>query len=1182
MRGDFSSFWKKEDKRNFNGVLHQQGRVLLDRDWNAQTEIVNDWQETAAADIIGAGVAAVPADAAESFKVTNAVNNAGKIDISVNKGRVWADGLLIESSEDVVREATYFEPPVQGDDLPKNVRDAVILEAWHEELNAFQLPNLLIEPALGGVDTTERFQTAYRFRLFRMDADDTCDSIINSLKDDFDNKGKLTAVLKPDVPVNGDCPTVQGGGYTGFEHQLYRVEIAQTERAEAYFKWSQFNGGLVGRGTFVNQKVKIDANLNAILHSDLSGFYLETLEEINGYWQVTFGAKVTLDTNTNSLKLPPNADVYFGTKAAMNGKKVFFRLWNDIRQIADFTAETDLQDGICLQFNSDEIAKNTPHDFWTFTVRTDDVLNLSSFLDNPKILLDEAEPQGIFYHRVPLAELDWTSEETADIEDCRRIFPPLTKLKGCCTYRVGDGINSHGDFTNIQDAIDALPKSGGQICVLPGEYKKNIVIKSPRNRNISIKGCGKRTRIIAEDENAAIHVLGGVNLKIESLSVIANDKGVGILLEGDEIVANDEDREEKFGSLRNIKLENLRIIAAAESAIEMHVGQYVSIRGCQIFVKDVETEWQSAVYLAGDDLLFEENEIRVLTGGKEKEPNENEDSKKMKFGKSDDPRVFPRAKRATGGLHLAGGCERVRVADNLIIGGTGNGITLGSIDVETVEKIEKHFRWQRRTKRVEEDCDHQPGLVVDVVIDEATRFKVGDQLHDILIERNRIFSMGLNGIGVDGFFVMQPSPNNTVTLLRRKIQFVSVENLTIIGNRIEFCLNHLATELPSQAAKFVGYGGIALSDVGNLVVRDNFIKDNGANRREPVCGIFILHGRGIEISRNHILHNRRRDNKLSDEKVKVGARGGIFILYATDGVSHLRDGQIGFAPFPNGIPALKLHENLVAVPVGRALTVNSIGNVSVTDNQFLSQDVVPDFNLLEFLAAAVLIFNFNPSGNYQAQPQTYTRYREGQVKASKKYAGTVRTPNANLAAVGDVLGVSAFGKQALSGAIQFADNQCRLISRTSERELSALSAIAILSLADVGFLGNQTSCSINKSRLLTDTLLFGANVRASDNSWQETPGGAIFSAVTLGNLNTTTDNHSTHCLLVRGKLFLSRYNLTQFDLANGLTGDVEKIVGKPTPCESKNAKILGNYAKPKTRKPTTVLATNPNLRTEIG
>ena len=34
---------------------------------------------------------------------------------------------------------------------------------------------------------------------------------------------------------------------------------------------------------------------------------------------------------------------------------------------------------------------------------------------------------------------------------------------------------------------------------------------------------------------------------------------------------------------------------------------------------------------------------------------------------------------ARGGLQLAGGCEHVRVAGNVIVGGTGNGITLGNI-----------------------------------------------------------------------------------------------------------------------------------------------------------------------------------------------------------------------------------------------------------------------------------------------------------------------------------------------------------------------------------------------------------------------------------------------------------------------------------------------------------------------
>ena len=237
MRGDFSA-WNKDRSRNFRGTLHQQGRVLLDRDWNAQTEIIGEWQETSARDTFGARVATVSADSPDSFKVTSAGFPGADVKITVNKGHVWADGVLVESPEDMTRVADYLNQPAGT--LPSigaGQRDAVILEAWLEELSAFQNPELLIEPALGGVDTTERVQTAFRFRLYKMADRDTCDSIVPSLTDDPYAKGKLTVELKPVTTTDGDCPVLLEGGFTGFEHRLYRIEIADTDKAGAYFKW---------------------------------------------------------------------------------------------------------------------------------------------------------------------------------------------------------------------------------------------------------------------------------------------------------------------------------------------------------------------------------------------------------------------------------------------------------------------------------------------------------------------------------------------------------------------------------------------------------------------------------------------------------------------------------------------------------------------------------------------------------------------------------------------------------------------------------------------------------------------------------------------------------------------------------------------------------------------------------
>src|SRR6185295_7663641 len=214
MKGDFSS-WRNEHRRNFAGVMHQQGRVLLDRDWNAQTGITIDWQDTAGQDIIGAGVAAVPADQPNGFKIKTAVPNVANnwVQVTVAPGRVWADGLLAQLfsepdpdlTTDVTRNATYLKPPVQDPEanvstIASGVRDAVILEVWREEINAFQMPDLLLEPALGGPDTTERVHTAMAFRLLRLKAGDTCENIIGSLRDKFGAKGRLKATLKPPLP----------------------------------------------------------------------------------------------------------------------------------------------------------------------------------------------------------------------------------------------------------------------------------------------------------------------------------------------------------------------------------------------------------------------------------------------------------------------------------------------------------------------------------------------------------------------------------------------------------------------------------------------------------------------------------------------------------------------------------------------------------------------------------------------------------------------------------------------------------------------------------------------------------------------------------------------------------------------------------------------------------------------
>jgi hypothetical protein len=78
--------------------------------------------------------------------------------------------------------------------------------------------------------------------------------------------------------------------------------------------------------------------------------------------------------------------------------------------------------------------------------------------------------------------------------------------------------------------------------------------------------------------------------------------------------------------------------------------------------------------------------------------------------------------------------------------------------------------------------------------------------------------------------------------------------------------------------------------------------------------------------------------------------------------------------------------------------------------------------------------------------------------------------------------------------------------------------------------------------IITQAIIFGISIRVNDNRFKETIGRVLFllSAVTMGLLNTTTDNESTHCLLILGTLYLNRYNLTLID-ALTFPGDVTRM-----------------------------------------
>lgn len=1087
MKGDLSRFeFRPED--NFTGTVHQQGRGLLDQDGNAATSISRHLREQLGQDAIGPDVVAIPARDRDAFKILKASATDSEVTVSMKPGRGWIDGmhLYIPGPDDLELRAEYLGPPIDSPvktpaSIANGVRDAVILEAWEESFSAFQDPEQLLEPALGGPDTTGRVKLQYGLRLLRLGPDDECGNLADRLRDDFGSKGRLTVTPSSTTSVSGDCPVDLAGGYTGFEHYLYRIEIAEPHDGKARFKWSRFNGGLVGRGTYRDNAapdpdtINIEANDQAIAQAvDTSGtntFYLEVLKYVPayGHWRtVLVASNATYTDGVLSLQ----GDVA-NPGGVGDGEEVFFRLWDGIAPIEEYQQDADAphplpeDNGIEIAFDppTSDNGNYTPGDYWTFPVRAAG----GEFEDEP--WPDNEVPEGVCYHRAPLGILEWDDEPDVEIEgrdsihDCRHVFQPLTRLDDCCTYRVGDGMVSHGDFDSIQDAINHLPPEGGRICVLPGDHYGPVRIDRP---GVSLHGCGARSRILpateadSGDPEPMIHVYATQNVALKHLWVKAGEGGVGVLASADE---------QGLG-VAGLEIAGLELFAGADSAIKILDASDVAILDCQVRMENVSSPWPG-VFVRADRVHVARNTVLVeagLDGG---------------------------VPEGRGGIQIAGTCEGVVIEDNHIERGLGNGITLGSLEEvdEQGDVVEGTVGWVAGGTDDCAPCGPGQVIVVPPGEDGSTRYQSAGAIYDLRIEGNRILDMGLNGIGVIGFFDLEEED-----------ELITVDGLDILGNVIRGCLKRELAPPSERLANSMGYGGIALADVESLRVHDNVIEGNGPDHRYPVCGVFVLHAEGADISRNRIVNNGA---KVFDEDLDPvrGMRGGVVVAFAMAEIVPLGFSGV-FVPRQNGVPALRIHDNIVSQPLGHALFTMALGPVSVQGNALTSRGIVPGA-LTSLMASTVLIVNLGVSNEFYFQIGLFSGPTLDVVDPDKvptKENGFVSSPKAGL-------DNANMGHYLSNGNILFSNNQ--VVTDLMEADTSfALSAVLLFSMDDVEFSDNQLDCAFLFDLLLTHTMVFGMSTRISDNRIKTSLAFAFFSIVSMGFFfNHTVDNQVTHCIL---------------------------------------------------------------------
>ena len=99
-----------------------------------------------------------------------------------------------------------------------------------------------------------------------------------------------------------------------------------------------------------------------------------------------------------------------------------------------------------------------------------------------------------------------------------------------------------------------------------------------------------------------------------------------------------------------------------------------------------------------------------------------------------------------------------------------------------------------------------------------------------------------------------------------------------------------------------------------------------------------------------------------------------------------------------------------------------------------------------------------------------------------------------------------------TGKTLISENQITLDVITQPQAFG-ISSILIISLDDLGFVDNQCEISSTAVFYAIDAFLFGSSVRVADNRFSETWFRTFLSAWSIGLMNTTTDNQSTHCIL---------------------------------------------------------------------
>jgi hypothetical protein len=438
MKGDFSR-WTFDPYKNYARVLMQQGRPLVDADWNEQMTILLHRMHMLGRDLFGPHGG--PADEC-GFGIEGVKGLPH--DFEIGAGRYYVNGICCENHQPV----RFSRQPIPVTDaaIEDGKRYLVYLDVWEDFVSAADDPDLL-DPALGGIDTTARTRVVWQVRTHvvaptiereRLFAD--WPALIHNWQPP--NRGFMRVRLSDGLDPQRPRPNLVGAGqrFRGPENQLYRVEVhyggtASSGQDGATFKWSRENGSVVLPLRGIKDNVMTLGGLEGDSWSSLSQG--DWLEVIYGTRHPATQRQPLLEVHSRG---PERNQVRVNLKEPIlelgGDRRVLLRRWDQrprraarggslmrdgtvpIREGDGDANWIPLEDGLEIQFQPGGSVFR-PGDHWLIPART---LNDGSLLwprdgDSPAAL----PPTGTLHSYAPLALVEFT---------------PTAQLKHSCRWQI--------------------------------------------------------------------------------------------------------------------------------------------------------------------------------------------------------------------------------------------------------------------------------------------------------------------------------------------------------------------------------------------------------------------------------------------------------------------------------------------------------------------------------------------------------------------------------------------------------------------------------------------------------------------------------------------------------------------------------------------------------------------------